>query len=260
MTTYNTTTCKPRVPISNVQAPSVIGPFKWIREGWNDLTGAPLMSALLGGGFTLLCVAAYAAASALPMFAATILTVLLFVGPFIAATAYAIARQREQTAIPSMRVGISYVRSRELSIGLFSMLCALIVAAWVRLSSIAFALYYGTLGTNAAEVARAWTAGNDSPAVIIFIASTGVVLATVLFAVGALALPLIADRNFNVVSAVQRSLHTLRNYPLAMTIWALLILALIALALVSGLLLMPIVFPLLAFATWHSYRHLSGSQ
>jgi uncharacterized membrane protein len=261
MTTYNNTTSfDESVHVSKAEKPSVASPFYWLRHGWNDVTGAPMTSALLGGIFTVLCAAGYAAASTLPMFSASVLTLLLFASPFIAAIAYSIARQREHNLAPSVRVGISDIRSRVLSIGLFSILSALIVAAWVRISSIAFALYYGTLGTDAAEVARTWTAGNEAPAMLIFIASTGLVLATVLFAIGAIALPLISDRNHNVISAVNFSLQTLRNNPLTMIVWALLIVALIAIAILSSLLLMPIVFPLLAFATWHSYRQLTESK
>ena len=261
MTTYNNTrTFQQAEQIDKAGEPSVTSPFYWLRDGWNDLTSAPMMSALVGGSFTGLCVAGYAAASALPMFSATVLTLLLCVSPFIAAIAYSISRQREHNLTPSISIGISDIRSRALSVGLFSILCALIVAAWVRISSIAFALYYGTLGASAAEVARAWTAGNDFPAMLVFIASTGVVLAAVIFAIGAIALPLIADRNYNVIIAVQSSLRILRNNPLTMIVWAVLIVALTALALISGLLLMPIVFPLLAFATWHSYRQLTEAQ
>jgi uncharacterized membrane protein len=42
-----------------------------------------------------------------------------------------------------------------------------------------------------------------------------------------------------------------------MVVWMLVLLSLIVPALMSGLLLMPVVFPLLAYATWHSYRQLT---
>jgi len=259
MTTY-TTTVKQGLRSESRATTDAVRPMLWLREGWNDLVSAPLISGLVGGGFTLLCAAAYAAASTQPLFSASILTLLLIVSPFIAVTAYYVSRQREQNQTPSLRVCFRDIRSNALSIGLFSMLSALIVAAWVRLSSLAFALYYGTLDSGAAEVARTWTAGSDFPAMPIFLASMGVVLALTMFVVGAIALPLIADRNQNVVTAVTNSIEVLKNNVTTMMVWMLLLIALITVALLSGLLLMPVVFPLLAYATWHSYRQLMSNN
>ena len=68
---------------------------------------------------------------------------------------------------------------------------------------------------------------------------------------------MIADKNSNVVTAVQKSIDTLINNAAVMMVWILFLTAAIAMALMSGLILMPLVFPLLAYATWHSYRQLA---
>ena len=171
------------------------------------------------------------------MFTVSLLTALLIVSPFIAATAYFVARQREHEHAPSLRAALHDVGSRALGIGMFSVLSALVVAAWLRLSSIVFALYYGTL---------------------VFITLAGVALAVTLFAIGAIALPSIVDRNQSVIPAMASGLRTLRRNPLTMVVWMLVLAAIIGLAFLSNLLLMPVVFPLLAYATWHSYRHLTS--
>jgi len=43
-----------------------------------------------------------------------------------------------------------------------------------------------------------------------------------------------------------------------MLVWMLMIIALVTVSLLTGLALMPIVFPVLAYATWHSYREFYG--
>ncbi|MEN8762032.1 MAG: hypothetical protein ABF290_06310 [Thiogranum sp.] len=45
--------------------------------------------------------------------------------------------------------------------------------------------------------------------------------------------------------------------PLTVAAWSLVILVIIGLALVSQLLLMPVVFPMLAYASWFCYAELS---
>lgn len=52
------------------------------------------------------------------------------------------------------------------------------------------------------------------------------------------------------------SITRLREHSLTMVIWIAFIQRTISLSLLSGLVLMPVIFPVLAYASWHSYRHL----
>ena len=215
-------------------------PISWLQNGWNDLINAPMISVLLGAGFTLLCIAAYAASAALPVLSGTVISVLLIVSPFIAAAAYFVAREHEQRQSATLRASLAGVSSRAVSIGLFAIMCALIVGAWVRLSSIAFALFYGTLGENAEQLARTWTSGFGFPAMLVFLTAAALVLALTLFATGALALPMISDRNNDVITAVRSSLTTLRKHKGTMLVWILVVTVHVAVAIFSGLLLIVI--------------------
>lgn len=255
MNTYNSTI---RQPLNNnhTEAPFAARPLLWLRAGWDDIVLAPANSVAIGLSFTALCLAAYFAASSLPMFSITYMALLLVVSPFLAATGYYVARQNEQGTTPSLLTSVKETRTRALSIGLFSLFSVLIVAAWVRLSGIAFALYFGTLGFDQAQLARTWTAGFEMPAMLIFFLVAGVILGLTLFAVGAIALPLIADRNDNLVNSMRTGLQVLRANAATMAVWMFLIISLIGIALLSNLLLMPVIFPLLAYASWHSYRDL----
>lgn len=258
MTTYSTT-YEQAQRLRGSRTVTAGSPLRWLRYSWKNMTAAPLMSAMFGVLFTGACLLAYAAASALPLFSAAFLTVLLGISPFIAAAAYFVARRLERGERPSLRDSVTRVRARALNIGLFSLACAMILAAWIRLTGISFALYYGTMGTSASEIARVWTAGEGAPAMLIFLVLAGAVLSFTLFAVAAVSLPLIADRNVGVIEAVQRSLRHLRENKMAMVVWMTVVAALIGIAVLSRLVLMPVVFPLLAYATFHSYRQLSTS-
>jgi len=236
----------------------ITSPLDWLQRSWNDLAESPVVGLLIGGMFTLLCLAAYAAITVSPLLSATSLALLLLASPFIAAAAYSISRQQAQLPSASLRDAVYEVRKRALGIGLFAVTCALIVGAWVRLSSIVFAFYYGSLEVDAAaELARAWTAGSGYPTLLMFVLLSGAVLGTILFAIGVLALPMIAEKDTDIVSAIGKSLRTLRAHPMVMFVWVSFIIGAIGLALLSGLVLMPLVFPLLAYASWHGYRQLS---
>lgn len=239
---------------------ALTSPVIWLREGWNDFIASPMTSLLIGGAFTLLCLAAYAAISINPILSATTLALMLLASPFIAATAYSVARQRQQSSTTNLRQAVYEMRMRALDIGLFAVMSALIVGAWVRLSSIAFAIFYGNLEVNtAAELARAWTTGFDYPTMLLFLLITGAVLGLTLFAIGALALPMIAEKDSDIITAMGNSIARLREHPMTMFVWISFIVGAVSLVLLSSLALTPVIFPIIAYASWHSYKHL-GSQ
>ena len=241
--------------LDDILPPTGSSPLRWLRAGLQDVTESPVTSATLGLAFTALCALAYYIVNSAPMFSVTVLVLLLMTGPYLAAAAYYVPLKREQGHKPSAAACLTGIRERFLSIGLFAIACALIVAAWTRLASIAFALYYGSFASGP-EIARIWTSGQQSASMLIFLATASVVLASVLFAVSAASLPLITERNLNVITAMRTSLQTLRRHKSALALWVVLILALTTVAFLSQLILMPLVFPLLAYATWHSYRQL----
>jgi uncharacterized membrane protein len=235
----------------------IFKPLQWLHRAWRVVLAAPAVSAALGIGFTILCASAYAAADALPLFTATFATLLLAVSPFFAAAAYAAAMQVSRGQQPTL-AGCAYsVAGRALSIGIFATLCGLLMAAWVRLAGLSFALYYNTLGLSGTEVTRVWFAGDAPAGLLVFLGAATAVLAAALFTLAVIALPRIVDRDCDVVQAVTTGLRVIKANPLIVAVWSVVLLVTIALALISQLLLMPLVFPVLAYASWFCYADLS---
>ena len=107
----------------------MLKPLQWLHRAWHVLLAAPAVSAALGIGFTILCLLAYAAADALPLFTATFVTLLLAVSPFLAAAAYVAAMQISKGQQPTLVSCARSVADRALSIGIFATLCDLLMAA-----------------------------------------------------------------------------------------------------------------------------------
>ena len=93
--TSHTNTYAQTKGLSPGNATSVASPIQWLRAGFSDFIAAPGTSLLLGLSFSALCALAYAIITAMPLFAAACLTVLLATGPFIAVAAYRIAQHAQ---------------------------------------------------------------------------------------------------------------------------------------------------------------------
>jgi len=241
--------------LDELTSPTITSPFHWLLMGMSDLSKSPATSIAIGMAFTALCVLGYSAVAAAPMFSVSVIVVLLTAGTYLAAAAYHVPLLRERGVEPGTAACLRGVRKHLAGISMFALASALIVAAWTRLSSIVFALYFGNVASGS-EIARIWTSGELSTAMLAFLVTASVLLAAAIFVVGAVSLPLITERNTDIVTSVRTGARALRAHLPAVISWVALIIALTIVALLSQLVLMPLLFPLLAFATWHSYRHL----
>jgi uncharacterized membrane protein len=84
----------------------------------------------------------------------------------------------------------------------------------------------------------------------------GFLLSAVLFVISAVAVPLILDKDADFITAMQTSYRAVARNPAPMAIWAAAIVALTAIGVATAFVGLAIVFPVLGYATWHSYRAL----
>jgi uncharacterized membrane protein len=230
-------------------------PLRWLRAGWRDFAAAPAPSLLYGSFFALGCWGVLALVSELPGFTLAFLTGLLLIGPFLASGLYVAARQRERGEPVSVRAGIAHLWSRRTNLGLFAVLLALVMAAWVRLSALLFAVKFNSLGLSI-EAYTGLISGASDPWVLAYFVGIGFVLALTVFVIGAVSIPMIVDRDTGPVTAIRTSARVVaRNWP-AMSLWAASIVLLTGLGIATWFAGMVVLFPVLGYATWHSFRRL----
>jgi uncharacterized membrane protein len=89
-----------------------------------------------------------------------------------------------------------------------------------------------------------------------FFFGIGFLLAAVVFTISAVSVPMILDRDVGPITAVQTSYRAVRSNLAAMTLWAALIVAVSGIGILTLFVGMILLFPVLGYATWHSYRRL----
>lgn len=84
----------------------------------------------------------------------------------------------------------------------------------------------------------------------------GAALATLLFSLTVMAMPLLMDKEVDFVTAMITSVQTVRKSPAVMLGWGVAVGALTLVAVAPALLGVIVVFPVLGHASWHLYERL----
>ena len=244
------TTSAPKVARAEVAAP-----LEWLRRGLGDFRRAPGLSLLYGFLFAGLCAGVYALIREVPWYAAGYLTGLVVIGPFLASGLYVASRDIEHGLAPSVKRSLRLIWQRKTFLALFSLMLALVMAAWIRFSALLFALTFNTLTPTIEAYANLFTS-SDGWITLAYFFGIGSILATAVFLVSAVSIPLILDKDEDFITAMQKSGSVVVRNSGVMIFWAAIIAALTAFGVATAFIGLAVVFPILGYATWHSYRAL----
>jgi uncharacterized membrane protein len=231
-------------------------PLVWLRLGAHDLARMPLVSLGFGAwiaaiGWLLMLVtwkATYLAPALLGGF--------LLVAPFIAIKLYALSRQAEQGRAADTTEAWRGWRANAGSIALFGLMLALALIFWERLAAIVFAFFYSGEALHLSRLPAELLLSGQYGGLLFTFFAAGAALAAIVFALSVVSPQLLVDRPVDVVTAMLTSLRCCARNPGPMLLWAALIAALTALGFATLMLGLVVIFPWLAYASWHAYRDL----
>jgi uncharacterized membrane protein len=192
-----------------------------------------------------------------PQVVLTMATLFLLVGPFLAIGIYDLARQietRRPTEKLSLRHSLVAWRDNLQSFTLFAVLLAVLVFSWFRLSLLIFALMFDFSSLPSVEMILVQAiAPQNWPFMLVYLGS-GFVFALLAFAASAFAVPMMLEREVDVVTAILTSMRAVQQNLMTMALWAAMIVLLTVIGLVTYFVGLLVVMPLIGLATWHAYR------
>lgn len=220
--------------------------FGWLKAGWSDFKNALGISLLYG--FFVFLVSIFVAFLAwklggfVLLFSA--LSGFVFVAPMLAFGLYSVSRQLcEYNSVDLART----IRAIKRPLGnsmVFTLVLLIIFLLWAR-AGLMVQVFFPMGGTP------------EWGHVITFLligSAVGSIFATVSFSASVFSLPMLANRDIDVITAVISSINgVLRNKP-AMFVWAMLICSLTLVGFLTAGIGLIIIIPWLAYATWHGYR------
>ncbi len=230
-------------------------PFSWLLMGWNDLRENLTASLAYGAFFAVLGYLLLAYAMNTPYLFTAAVSGFLLIGPVAAAGLYEISRRHDKgESGVSFAASLKGLARRSDDLFYFGAFLAVALIGWERISAILFALFYRDTAPDINHFFRdVFLSGHYSGFVAAYLA-VGAILAAVVFALSAIAIPMLMDRDIDPITAAMTSLKAVSVNPGAMIAWAVLVALFTALGFATLMIGMVILLPLLGHASWHAYR------
>lgn len=231
-------------------------PLVWLRMGWDDMRANLAASLVYGLLFAAMGYLILSYAANLPYLFTASISGFFLIGPLAAAGLYEISRCHERGQALSFGDSLCGLRKHGDHLLYFGTFLAFILLGWERLSAILFALFYHGASPDLSNFFQdVFLSGNYTHFVVSYLVVGGAI-AAVVFALSVVSVPLLMDREADMVTAMMTSARAVGFNLGAMTVWATLIVALIGVGFATMMLGMIVLLPLLGHATWHAYRDL----
>lgn len=229
-------------PCRHLPAGAALG---WLAAGWRDYSRSYALSLVYGlvvfGVSAAVSLMAWRLGSYVLVLA--MLSGFIFIAPLLATGLYSVSRQLGRGERPSLRQSLKRMRLALRDALVFALVLLVIFLVWVRAGVMVHVFF------PAGETPDLW-------ALLRFLgigSAVGSIFALVTFAAAAFSLPMIVDRDADMITACITSVNAvLRNKP-AMAAWIALIVALTGLGFATAGLGLIVAIPLLGYATWHGY-------
>jgi uncharacterized membrane protein len=230
-------------------------PLVWLTLGWRDFMRSPLAGLVHGafvalGGWIVLLVSlryGWVAPGAFSGF--------VILGPILVTGLYEISRLLSRGQHAGLAEAVMAWRRGTRQLVQLGILLAILGTLWVGASALLFTLFAKAPLRGPVEFLRYAVAeqGNLLFSLWAILGGLGV---AIVFALTAVSPPLLLGRRVGFRQALLTSARAVGENPLAMLLWALVVLTATSLSLATAMLGFLITVPVLGHASWHAYRDL----
>ncbi len=225
-------------------------------RGWADFRAAPLYGLFFSAVYALGGLVLSQLGAGLFTWTLTLSLGFPLLAPFLAVGLYEVSRRLERGAPLSFPEVLSVIwEERNRQIPWAGAVIAFYFLFWSFFAHMLFALVMGPQALLGPPDDLASYLSGAGLVLVVAELAFGAVFAFFLFAMTAIALPMLLEREIDFVTAMRLSLRVTRANPVVMGTWAAIIAVLTLLALVPWFLGLFVVLPVLGHASWHLYRH-----
>ena len=226
-------------------------------KGWSDFRKAPIYGIIFGAIFAALGVVLYlqfvvwqSDISIVPLAAGFPL-----IGPFVAVGMYEVSRliEREES-VNWMSVMQAIYAERKRQIPSIAFVVLFIFLIWVYMAHLVFALSFGLKPLTNVMTSTDILLTKEGITMLLMGSVVGGFLSFVLFSITVVGIPLLVDREIDVVTAMITSFSLVLNNMVVMLAWGVIVALLLLVAMIPMFIGLIVVLPVLGHATWHLYK------
>jgi uncharacterized membrane protein len=238
---------------SEINHVSIYAPFRWLEKGWRDTRRNWLASLGYGALIVALGWTVLVFCGTHPYYIAAAISGFLLVGPLMSAGLCEMSRRYSLGYSASFDDSLEGFARDAPGLLEFGVILAMFGAGWFLISGLLLGTVFHVPAPDMSEVLyRGFLDSTNRSQVLAYI-FVGGMLATAVFTVSVVTIPMIVEQGASARQAIPASVHAvLHNIP-AMILWSALILVLTIIGYAPLLGGMLIIAPLLGHATWYAY-------
>ena len=244
-----------RPDVLPVRKVAVDRPFVWLRLGWRDFRRTPWASLLHGILIAAGGVAIFAAGREHWYLLPGAFSGFVLVGPILATGLYEQSRLLSRGKRPTFSDAVHAWQRGTRPLVWLGLWLAFAGTLWVLVSAGLFALFVRTPIEDVRAFLRYVVYAQGDFLFLMWLAAGGLGAALV-FAATAVSPPLLLGRIVSLRSAILTSVRAVGENPLALALWATIIMLAMAVSVATAMLGFIVTVPVLGHATWHAYRDL----
>lgn len=245
---------QPKLRINHISLDDV---WAALREGLSDFRRYPLFGLFFGGIYALggLFIVTVLIRYHLPWMIIPVAIGFPLIGPFVAVGLYEISRRHEKAEPITWKGVLAEVfRQRERQLSWMAFAVLFVFWIWIYQVRLLLALFLGfKIPATLAAFVTLLTTTPEGIAFLIVGTVVGALLATVLFSLTVISMPLLLDHDLDFVTAMITSIRVVFENPVPMFAFGAIIAIAAILALLPVFLGLFIVLPILGHTTWHLY-------
>ncbi len=231
---------------------------QWLAAGWRDFRRAPAIALAYGG---VLVIAGYVIVLGLHdlgvgSLVPVALAAFFLVAPLLAVGLYDVSRRLERGDAISMGHALRAFRRNARGLGAMGLVLMLSVAAWMQVALLVFMMFFHTSPPPLDDFIYGIVTAPQFLPFLLVGTMAGAAIATVVFAITAVSIPMLLDHDMSAGLAIATSIAAVRENWRTMLGWAATIVLLIGAGFATAFIGLAVTLPLLAFASWHAYRDL----
>jgi len=228
-----------------------------LQSGARDFVSAPRVSFSLGLFYTLggWLLAALLWLLDMPFLVYPLAMGFALVAPFVAVAFYEVSRSLAAGTPPTVyKAWCAVCDAKNRDIRWMALITSFAFFLWMDMAAMITLSFFGAAALDLGELLK--QIGTTTHGWIFLVVGhvVGAAIALLVFSISVISIPMLFDRDIDIITAIRTSVSVVKANPFPMALWCATIAGAIVASIATGLLLLPFVLPILGYASWHLYR------